>query len=121
VTDDELGFVLFVYGSLKRGQAHERELAGARYLGSALTAAVFALREIDGYPALVPGQWAVSGELYRLSPQQLGALDQFEGEAYLRREIALASGDRALAYLARVPEAGEPFAFTVWPAPAEKP
>jgi gamma-glutamylcyclotransferase (GGCT)/AIG2-like uncharacterized protein YtfP len=120
VTDDELGFVLFVYGSLKRGQANERELTGARYLGSALTAAVFALREIDGYPALVPGQRAVSGELYRLSPQQLSALDEFEGEAYVRCDIALASGDSALAYLARLPGAGEPFAFTVWPAPAER-
>ena len=120
MTDGEPLFVLFVYGSLKRGQANEHELAGACYLGPALTAAVFALREIDGYPALVPGQRAIGGELYRLSLQQLRALDELEGEAYMRREIALANGEPALAYLACEPDAGKPFAFAVWPAPAQR-
>jgi gamma-glutamylcyclotransferase (GGCT)/AIG2-like uncharacterized protein YtfP len=112
--------VLFVYGSLKRGQANHQQLAGARYLRPGLTTADFALREIAGYPALVPGDLAISGELYQLSPRQLSVLDEFEGEAYIRCEIALANGDPALAYLARLPGAGKPFAFAVWPAPVER-
>jgi gamma-glutamylcyclotransferase (GGCT)/AIG2-like uncharacterized protein YtfP len=120
VSEGELGFVLFVYGSLKRGQANHQRLAGARYLRPALTTADFALREIAGYPGLVPGDRAISGELYRLSQRQLSALDEFEGEDYVRREIELADGEPALAYLARVPGAGKPFAFAVWPAPAER-
>jgi gamma-glutamylcyclotransferase (GGCT)/AIG2-like uncharacterized protein YtfP len=107
---------LFVYGSLKRGQAHHRELHGARFIGPVSTAQAFALREIAGYPALVPGARAIAGELYDFSAQGLSQLDEFEGEAYVRQEIRLANGATALAYLARAPEAGLLFAGSEWPA-----
>ena len=109
--------VLFVYGSLKRGQANHRELSGACFLGSALTAREFALRELHGYPALVPGDRAIAGELYQLSAQRLRALDAFEGDAYVRRQIELSDGACAVAYLARSPAAGMPWPFCEWPAP----
>jgi gamma-glutamylcyclotransferase (GGCT)/AIG2-like uncharacterized protein YtfP len=74
---------------------------------------------IDGYPALVPGSRAIVGELYRIAADALPALDQFEGKSYARQEIELASGQRALAYLARVPEAGAPYPGDEWPMLAD--
>ena len=109
--------VLFVYGSLKRGQANHHELSAARFLCSALTARAFALRELAGYPALVPGDRAIAGELYQLPARRLSALDAFEGDAYVRRQIELSDGERAIAYLARSAETGTPWPFCEWPAP----
>jgi gamma-glutamylaminecyclotransferase len=117
----EASLPLFVYGSLKRGQANHGALKGARFLGVARTAEAFGLREIDGYPALVPGGQAIVGELYELSIQQSSELDEFEGEQYERREIALANGGAAIAYLARAPEAGSPLAGSEWPSRPPRP
>lgn len=107
--------VLFVYGSLKRGQANHWALAGARFVGPARTAPAFALREIAGYPALVPGERSIAGELYQISAQGLGALDELESDDYARCEITLADGATAFAYLARAPEGGRPLAGSEWP------
>lgn len=110
---------LFVYGSLKRGRANHHELYAATYVSDARTAPCFALRVVAGYPALVPGSQAVSGELYRIAASALPALDAFEGKRYVRREVELASGERAQAYLAVVPEAGEPHPAAEWPSPRD--
>jgi len=107
--------LLFVYGSLKREQVNHRELHAAEYVSTTRTASAFALRVIDGYPALVPGSRAIVGELYRIAPTELRALDEFEGSAYVRQEIELSNGERALAYLSRVPDAGAPFPGDEWP------
>jgi gamma-glutamylcyclotransferase (GGCT)/AIG2-like uncharacterized protein YtfP len=117
--DDQTGSWLFVYGSLKRGRANHHELYAATYVSEAFTAARFALRVVAGYPALVPGSQAIRGELYRIAPSALPALDAFEGERYVRREVELASGMRALAYLSSEPDAGEPYAADEWPSPRD--
>lgn len=104
---------LFVYGSLKRGQANHHELGPAELLGEVRTAPAFALRAIEGYPALVPGQRAIAGELYVVS--DFAPLDEFEGDGYVRREIVLADGGRAEAYFAREPAAGIALDCDVWP------
>jgi gamma-glutamylaminecyclotransferase len=109
--------LLFVYGSLKRGQANHAQLGDARFVGAARTEARFALRIIDGYPALVPGERAVLGELYRIATLELGRLDEFEGDGYLRQEIELESGARALGYVARVSSAGVTYPSAEWPGP----
>lgn len=111
--------LLFVYGSLKRGGTNHHQLRAAEYLAEARTAPGFALRLIAGYPALVAGSEAVLGELYRIPNSALPALDEFEGDAYVRREVELGSGQRALAYLSRVPEAGESYPGNEWPTPAD--
>jgi len=107
--------LLFVYGSLKRGRANHHELVAAEYLSLARTAPRFALRVVHGYPALVPGSRAILGELYRIAASALPALDDFEGAAYVRREIELDDGERALAYLSNLPEAGAPYPGDEWP------
>jgi gamma-glutamylcyclotransferase (GGCT)/AIG2-like uncharacterized protein YtfP len=108
--------LLFVYGSLKRGQANHRELSAARFIATVRTASTFALRDIAGCPALVPGARAISGELYELPRQSLPGLDEFEGEGYVRETIELAGGVQALAYIAREPGLGTPLSLDEWPA-----
>ena len=108
--------LLFVYGSLKRGHASHGELRGARFVMEACTSRHFSLREIDGFPALVPGARAIIGELFEVEPELLPALDTFEGEGYRRQEIELADGTRAITYLARSPTGGTAMALDEWHA-----
>ena len=107
--------LLFVYGSLKHGRANHRRLRAAEYLSLSRTAPCYALRVIDGYPALVAGSRAIGGELYRIRADALPALDEFEGAGYVRKEIELEGREQALAYLARVPGAGVPHPGDEWP------
>lgn len=115
-TGAESSCLLFVYGSLKRGRANHHQLHAAEYVALSCTLPRFALRVIAGYPALVPGTRAIQGELYRIPLSALPALDEFEGPAYVRQPIELASSLPAVAYLARVPGAGMPFPLDEWPA-----
>jgi len=113
---DREGCLLFVYGSLKRGQSNHHQLAAGQFVSTTRTAPRFALRVISGYPALVAGKSAILGELYRIAAGALPALDEFEGSAYVRKQIELAGSELALAYLARVPDAGVPYLADEWPA-----
>jgi gamma-glutamylcyclotransferase (GGCT)/AIG2-like uncharacterized protein YtfP len=75
--------VLFVNGTLMRGEPLHRNLAGATFLGSATTAARYRLFSVhDVHPAMLRQTSglgvAVKGELYRLSMKQLAAT--LEGE-----------------------------------------
>jgi gamma-glutamylcyclotransferase (GGCT)/AIG2-like uncharacterized protein YtfP len=84
---------LFVYGSLKRAGQHHAELKGALFLGEACTVPGFALENVGQYLALVPAfgsSGRVDGELFAVNPELISALDEFEGDAYFRGEIALA-------------------------------
>jgi gamma-glutamylaminecyclotransferase len=92
---------LFVYGTLMRGQPNARQLVSASFVGPAQTVAAFTLIRWQGYPGLRRGgSTGVRGELYRVSPALLGALDEFEGHPTLfqRDRIPLAGGGSAQAY-----------------------
>lgn len=107
---------LFVYGSLKRDGRHHDQLSGARFLGVAETEPGYRLEPLGDYLALVrvagPSTAAptcsVKGELFEVDEARLPALDDFEGDAYIRCPITLAAtptaeergkGAFALAYL----------------------
>lgn len=96
---------LFVYGSLKCGQKHHRQLRGAPLLASVATAPRYVLLNLGAYPALFDGAEVVHGELYAVESDTLTLIDEFEGEAYRRAEVELADGSRAQAYFLRA--AGE--------------
>ncbi|HTA93788.1 MAG TPA: gamma-glutamylcyclotransferase family protein [Polyangiaceae bacterium] len=114
----EVTCLLFVYGSLKRGQANHRQLRGARFIAAVRTVPAFALRELAGYPALVPGSRAIAGELYEVPTERLAELDEFEGNGYARGQITLACQGLVIAYLARDVDAGLPLTLSEWPEPA---
>jgi gamma-glutamylaminecyclotransferase len=99
-TQDEQA--LFVYGTLMRGQPNAGHLVSAAFVGLAQTVAAFTLVRWQGYPGLRRGgSTGVRGELYRVSPALLAALDAFEGHPtlYRRERIPMAGGGSALAYL----------------------
>jgi gamma-glutamylcyclotransferase (GGCT)/AIG2-like uncharacterized protein YtfP len=91
--------LLFVYGSLQRGECNHGELQGTRFVGEVRTASRYGLCVLGHYPALaVRGARAVAGELYEVDARTLHDLDTFEGAAYRRDWVALADGRRAQAY-----------------------
>lgn len=109
--------LIFVYGTLKRGDVRSAALAGARFLGEARTEPRYRLYDCGEYPALVgapPGAGGVSieGEVYEATPECLARLDEVEGVAeqlYERAPIALLppfSTDTVEAYFYRRPVAG---------------
>lgn len=105
--------LLFVYGSLRRGQHAHAQLHGARFLQVTHTLAGYSVQQLESpggpLPMLVrppyrPSQSAgdpsdsVPGELYELSSAHLHWLDQYEDTRYLRARVSLRGGVSAWAY-----------------------
>lgn len=102
--------LVFVYGTLKRGERNFDRMAGACFIGPATTRdAAFTLREYDSVSRpgrLVPdvsagGEHRIAGELFEVGDDLLAALDLFErvGVDYERQTVALADGQLAQMYL----------------------
>ena len=73
--------LVFVYGTLRAGASNHFRMAGAEFVGKAWVRGM--LFRVDWYPGLVIDEEArpVRGELYRVPPELLAALDDFEGAA----------------------------------------
>ncbi len=70
---------VIVYGLLRKGQSMAHLLAGARYLGR-VDVEGYDLLNMGPYPAAVPGEGGLVGELYSLSNDpMLELLDEAEG------------------------------------------
>jgi gamma-glutamylcyclotransferase (GGCT)/AIG2-like uncharacterized protein YtfP len=70
--------LIFVYGTLCRGQFRNDVLKESEYLGLALCKGV--LKDVGSYPALIDGDGQVIGEVYRIDPDiVLPILDRIEG------------------------------------------
>ena len=85
--------LLFVYGTLKRGQRNHARLAGQEFVGEAQTLPRYRLYDRGRYPCLVEvGQAgvAVRGEVWRVDEADLACLDEFEGAPTLFRRRVLA-------------------------------
>lgn len=100
--------MLFVYGTLKRGDVRAPLLHGQRFVGEARTVAQFRLFNTGDYPAMVEATpvgltgRSIEGELWQVDRVCLHRLDEEEGVdegLYERRMIALADGQRAWTYL----------------------
>ena len=94
--------LVFVYGTLKRGQGNHHWLAEAVFLGeSTLSGAV--LHDLGPFPMAIEGEGAVQGEVYGVDAAGLARLDRLEGHPrlYGRRLMALADGRAAWVYLGR--------------------
>ena len=87
--------ILFIYGTLKRGDCRHSALAGQTFVGEARTAPRYRLYNIGSYPGLVEATdgIAIEGELWRIDEACLARLDEVEGVdegLYERRGIQLA-------------------------------
>lgn len=94
--------LVFVYGTLRRGQPNHGWLEGARWLGAAQLDGV-ELHDLGPFPMAVPGEGCIHGEVYGVSAEGLAHLDVLEGypRLYDRRQMALRDGRRAWVYLGR--------------------
>ena len=72
--------LVFVYGSLLRGQSNHECLEGARYVGETRTPSGYQLYDLGYYPAAVPAaSGTIKGEVYAVDAWGLAILDRLEG------------------------------------------
>lgn len=76
--------LVFVYGTLRSGGSNHFRMAGADFVANATVHGT--LYQASWYPGLVrdPGGIPVFGEIFRVSPSHLNALDEYEGPEYHR-------------------------------------
>jgi len=86
--------MIFVYGTLKRGQRRHELLLGQVFLREAVTLPRYRLYDNGRYPCLVEAPEsgvAVTGEIWQVEEDVLKRLDDYEGvpDLYVRRRILL--------------------------------
>src|SRR5262245_65772470 len=97
--------LVFVYGTLLRGEQNHGLLLGARCAGAARTRAAFAMFDLGGFPCIVRadrgGGEPVTGEVYEVDAATLARLDALEDAPrwYRREPVELDDGALAEAYL----------------------
>ena len=73
---------VFVYGTLMKGEANEHYLEDSICLGPA-TIEGYDMYNVGWFPAIVPGDSLIVGELYRVPLRDIPAIDMLEGEGSL--------------------------------------
>lgn len=98
--------LVFVYGTLMRGQRNHSLLFGSRYVCEGLTGPGFELVDLGDFPALIPAPEgeqtsAIAGEVYAVDHSILEILDEIEDHPrfYRRTPIELEDGSLCDAYL----------------------
>jgi gamma-glutamylcyclotransferase (GGCT)/AIG2-like uncharacterized protein YtfP len=86
---------IFVYGSLKQGLHNHWLLHNAIFIDVAQTTEqCWDMISMGGFPAVIPGNKNIYGELYHVTPQDLLMLDHLEGhpDFYSRTAVELNNG-----------------------------
>lgn len=95
--------LVFVYGTLRRGEVNHHLLETAQFQGPHTTEAHYKMFSLGAYPAVVRGgPDRIQGEVYRVDARTLSRLDWLEGYpgAYKRQLIPTHWG-QAWSYLYR--------------------
>jgi len=94
--------LVFVYGTLKRGETNHRWLERASWQGEAELPGVV-LHDLGPFPMAVIGEGMALGEVYAVDQPELARLDELEGypRLYDRHVLSLRDGRRAWVYLGR--------------------
>lgn len=114
--------IVFVYGTLKRGECRAHFLSEGTYLGLGKTVPQFRLYDCGEYPGLVLASSGVSieGEIWQVTDRIVAALDIEEGVdigLYRREAVTLLPPFHTLnveTYLFQHEVEGLPDAGTVW-------
>ena len=95
--------LVFVYGSLKRGETNHHWLKGASWQGEAELSGVV-LHDLGPFPMAVIGEGIALGEVYAVEACGLARMDELEGypRLYERQVLTLRDGRRAWVYLGRL-------------------
>ncbi len=86
--------LIFVYGTLKRGFERHWLLQNEQFLGEAITVPRYRMVNCGSYPGLIeaPDGLPIAGEVWRVAPQSLTAMNAEEGVAeslYRRARVEL--------------------------------
>jgi len=94
--------LVFVYGTLKRGETNHHWLEGASWQGEAELGGVV-LHDLGPFPMAVIGEGIAEGEVYAVERSIFARLDELEGypRLYDRQLLTLRDGRRAWVYLGR--------------------
>jgi gamma-glutamylcyclotransferase (GGCT)/AIG2-like uncharacterized protein YtfP len=94
--------LVFVYGTLKRGEKNHDWLEGASWQGEAELSGVL-LHDLGPFPMAVIGEGTAIGEVYAVEERGLARLDELEGypRLYDRQVLSLSDGRQAWVYLGR--------------------
>lgn len=97
-----MNFLVFVYGSLKRGFGNHDILNGSEFICSTRTKGRgFKMASLGSFPAVLRGgKNSIAGELYQVDLMTMVHLDMLEsnGELYQRKQVDLESGHKAWMY-----------------------
>ena len=94
--------IVFVYGTLLRGERNHQLLAEARFVCEAVTGPGFELADLGTFPAMLSGRGSgVTGEVFAVDSQTLATLDRLERHPhfYRRTRVTLVNGRSADAYV----------------------
>jgi len=92
--------LVFVYGTLRKGESNHHYLMNSQLLGEFLTPPQYTLYDLGAYPALIEGKKSVLGEVYLIDDPILCQLDELEDvPVEYRRESLETSFGRAWIYL----------------------
>lgn len=102
------GTILFVYGTLKRGQSNHRLLADQEFFGEAASAPRYRVFDLGAYPGMVRDEengLAVRGELWAVGERCLAELDGFEEvpDWFVREPVAVPGREQVWAYFLNTP------------------
>lgn len=70
--------LVFVYGTLRAGESNHGLLVNSECLGVCQTLPQFGLFDLGPYPAVVSGDQAIVGEVYRVDLNTMANLDELE-------------------------------------------
>lgn len=101
--------LVFVYGTLRAGEANHHWLEGSICLGPHTTKPRYTLLDLGDYPAAIEsGHAAIHGEVYRVTPEIMAKLDLLEDFPleYTRKHIPTAYG-QAWMYFWNRPRTGQ--------------
>lgn len=88
------GIRVFVYGTLKKGEANHAVLRGSDFLGVCTIGPGYAMVDLGWYPGVVRdlgSEHEVSGEVYRVDEPTLHSLDAIEGHPTFYKRVKVST------------------------------
>ena len=81
--------LVFVYGTLRHGEANHHLMVQAQWLGTHTTPPIYSLYDLGPCPAVTKGRSAIVGEVYLIDEATLEQLDLLEDVpvTYKRKQI----------------------------------
>lgn len=89
---------VFVYGTLMKGENNHHFLENSKCLGIAAIEG-YEMYNIGWYPAIIPREGTIPGELYEVHESDMRNIDMLEGEGSLYIRKCKETTDKSLAYI----------------------